>query len=492
MGLAGPSDVYIHLKEGDWNKDPIKYTDINVSQAFVAAKEQFNMYAAETAGSVPFDTQKMEEELLKLMDNRDNLTYKPGIDFVNSIDDMMSKSNGLHMRQLGGLGMSFNSIAFGYGDEAKRPELEKKLKDLLIQGKEVPSLIATLEEIGDELTFFGQNLYKRKEDGKIKVFPKVYLTDPAEDEELLNAYQELRDTISTLKNIKTKGVEKVDLTAEVKNLASLLVKQGFKFHSTLFGVLDETKNTALQGGQVVARKNLNQLAKTMGLDYIDAEVNQTGAKTYDSSGVETIRAKGDVEIKIKWDLHDDHGSWSYLTSAKAHKFTAQSRESARYNKEGTKEIWKGRLVSGARYAVIFNEAGSDIETLFCNMYVHERTKLESSDSQILGYIGARCAANIMAGLPGEYMAHALKTGDGKPVPLHELFNMMSQQTNLNTISKYINLWFNDTAKNTVLDENKMKNGRTATERSAKVYKAIKDGVKFSATIGSVADLGGII
>ena len=123
------------------------------------------------------------------------------------------------------------------------------------------------------------------------------------------------------------------------------------------------------------------------------------------------------------------------------------------------------------------------------MYIHEFGRLVEGDAPVMGFIGARCAANIIAGWQGTGMANALREADGSPLPVWKLFNIMKDSSiNKGKANKYISVKMND-VKNARETAQKYNNDTenpksNARHRSQKVYELIRDGVKFSATLGS--------
>ena len=479
------NSVYIFYEKDDWSTYKSVLGDPDPTQAFRMAKFQFDIHTESDVKGLGVSSKSLERTMLDLLKD------VPKIDgevenFISQLEDMTKGDNALHNKKIAGINMSLNQYAYGAKDNAQK--FEKAMLKMLEDnkngnGKDWKDLISGLKDIVNTIESAGGEL-RTLESGKWRIAPNIYVDPFATNDKIKKLYWRLREIVN-----KKTGLEPT--VENARYMVSMLKGQGFSFANNLNGAFNETENLAITGAVLTAKKSFLKQALGLPKDaHLRVQVETVGDDTFESfSGIKSVRSKGDTKITLKWNCNGEKGSWSYLISEKSNKIPTQSRAGSK------KANWRGRLVDGARYDVIFDNVGIGIQEFFCNMYLHERMALLNKQNPIMGYIGARCAANILAGPAGELMAHAVREGTGQPVPISEVLEQMGKEANRGNAGKYINCWMSKAP--TVKHLNKKVytgagNEEDKWERSNNIYREIRNKVKFSATIGWRQGLDGII
>lgn len=457
---------YTYLEKRNWNS-----SEYNTVQGYKLARQDYMSRKQTVLKSGNKQINKfLFREITKTLKEEGHLNSDLQ-KIKTQFDELIHGSNSVFSEGLKGLNITGHNLAFASDKELKK--MATKLKN---SGEGLAPLIGNLTKMLDRIQFLGvQDKQLRS-----KMKNRYGMCGVGEISQLQNSMDKLR-ALADKKNISEGGQftyqsgqkqGNIRYNTFLKELRSVFTT----FHFHLRGAGNEMIKRGITNAQLTANDFIKNLvagmSKAAGGTRVHFNQNAVTVKTVGADSFSGRVSKGDTQIIINYAVGKEKGRFVVSISEKSGQIKAESYEA---------KSMHARLVKEANYETVFNGVDIGSQMYFINQYVHGMRDIKGSD--ILKYLGARASTNILAGVESEGQAFLFREGDELKT-LDEIFNII--QTNTNKMDKYINLQIakkpsvnnrKRSAKGISIDE-------AAKNRAMDVYKAFKDGMKFSATFGS--------
>ena len=443
--------IYIHALREHWLQDPIRNEKRSVADMYRKAKDDFSKSLPAT-GSID---ETLYQQVLQILQHENE--YLSGEDDYLSVLEQFAKSMYNKKINLGGFETNLRELAFDKTTE----EAIEALENIANSAVEWENMVENLKALREFFNRFGTANNAKGESLLLKLqYDKNIQLQTIDEYNSIKAALDRYDEAIAIANSR-----------DVSALIQQLRKAGGTFVSNASGFVNEIGKVGKTAGVMTASKEVME-NNIKGLSIDGVTVTGEGTSKYDYAGaISGTKAKttfkGDTKINISYYFNGLKGEVDFLISEKASKISAHSYAANADN-------FRHGLVGGASYDYIFSGVEPDIQTLFCNFYIHEKVQ---KNSVITRYIAARAAANIIAGPAGKGRALFLREGTTIQ-PIEKFFTNALE--NENKMDKYITLKIEPPVS--TIDNSRDPAGAHA--RVARVYNDIRKGVHFSATFGS--------